>query len=86
MIRYGDHDICTVHGGEYFRQGRRKAFSRSITRRIELLETFMRESAGDAHAEAAALYNWPLGLALLLSLAFAARKAGQRLKKVRVYD
>ncbi|MEH6498573.1 MAG: VWA domain-containing protein [Pseudoalteromonas distincta] len=76
-------DIALITGGEYFRATDEESFSR-IYQRIELLEPALRDQ--QPRRQAAPLYNWPLGLALLLSLVFAARKLAGGWKKVRAYD
>lgn len=61
-------DVALTTGGEYFR-ARNGDDIQQIYRRIDMLEPAMRDSGPRRHARP--LYPWPLGLALLLSLAAA---------------
>lgn len=62
-------DVALTTGGEYFR-ARNGGDIEHIYRRIDMLEPALRDSGPRRHARP--LYPWPLGLAMLLTLAAAA--------------
>ena len=62
--------IAELTGGEYFR-ARNAEDMLAIYQRLDQLEPALRAGLPDRHATP--LYPWPLGLALLLSLALSAR-------------
>lgn len=62
-------EIAQLTGGEYFR-ARNAEDMQAIYRRLDQLEPALRTGLPERHASA--LYHWPLGLALLLSLGLSA--------------
>ncbi|WP_339843592.1 VWA domain-containing protein [uncultured Halopseudomonas sp.] len=68
-------DVALATGGEYFR-ARNGQDIEDIYRRIDMLEPALRDSGPRRRARP--LYPWPLGLAMLLTLAFAANGVYRR--------
>lgn len=62
-------EIAQLTGGEYFR-ARNAEDMQAIYRRLDQLEPAVRTGLPERHTRA--LYHWPLGLALLLSLGLSA--------------
>lgn len=68
-------DVALITGGEYFR-ARNAEDINGIYQRIDELEPALRDRGPRRHA--LALYPWPLGLAILLSLAIASSAVYRR--------
>lgn len=76
-------DIALASAGEYFRARDAHSFQQTY-QRIEQLEPALRDGQPQRRTEA--LYPWPLGLALLLSLVFAGMRLSLLQRPLRHVD